>query len=125
MDDPSASRQLHAGNDVAGALRVAQLPLADGLDVVVVGDGDDAHRAVPRGVAPLLGMKQPIAALRVQMEIGVGVTVRRRRRSRLLVDPDRRQHRPLVEVLADQHFQGPARRFISSLTDPSTVARPA
>src|SRR5918997_1188475 len=102
MDDTAASRQLHAGDDVTRALRVTLLPLADRLDVVVVGDGDDADRAVARGVAPLLGMKQPITALRVQVKVGVGVTLWRNRRNRLLVDPDWRQHRPLVEVLADQ-----------------------
>src|SRR5215217_8880123 len=106
MNDAPASGQLNAGDDMTGALRVTQLPRADRLDVVMVGDGDDAHRAVPRGVAPLLGMKQPIAALRVQVEIGVRVPVRWCRRTRLLVDPDWRQHRPLVDVLADERFQG-------------------
>src|SRR5215204_7765905 len=106
MHDAPASRQLNAGNNVASALRVAQLPRADGLDVVMVGDGNDAHSAISRGVAPLLGMKQPIAALCVQMEVGVRVTVWRRGRTWLLVDPDRRQHCPLIEVLADQRFQG-------------------
>src|SRR5215212_4576956 len=105
MDDAAASCQLHAGDDVTRALRVTLLPLADRLDVVVVGDSDDAHRAVARGVAPLLGMKQSITALRMQVQIGVGVTLRRNWRTRLLVDPDWRQHRPLVEVLADQRFQ--------------------
>ena len=65
MDDPTASCKLHTGDDVARALRVAQLPLPDRLDVVMVGNGEDAHRAVPRGVAPLLSMKEPVAALRM------------------------------------------------------------
>src|SRR4051794_40960631 len=69
MDDAASRRQLHARNDVTRALRVTLLPFADRLDVVVVGDGNDAHRSVPRGVAPLLGMKQPITALRMQVEI--------------------------------------------------------
>src|SRR5215218_8717539 len=44
MDDAPASRQLYAGDNVVRGPRVTPLPLADRLDMVVVGDGDDAHR---------------------------------------------------------------------------------